>query len=110
MWILLINAMKTLNAILTIAMRDLTKLLRDRTRIFASLIFPGIFIGVLGTSLQANLGSNLGYNFLEFVFIGVLAQTLFQSTAGGIISLVEDRQNNFAQEMLSRLYPDTQFC
>lgn len=91
--------MRTLNAILTIAFRDLSKLLRDRVRIFASLIFPGIFIGVLGTSLQANIGANLGYNFLEFVFIGVLAQTLFQSTAGGIISLVEDRQNDFAQEM-----------
>ena len=91
--------MQTLNAILTIAFRDLMKLFRDRTRIMASLIFPAIFIGVLGTSLQANIGPGLGYNFLEFVFIGVLAQTLFQSTAAGIISLVEDRQNDFAQEM-----------
>ncbi len=91
--------MQTLNAILTIAFRDVIKLLRDRPRMMASLIFPAIFIGVLGTSLQQNLGNNLGYNFLEFVFIGVLAQTLFQSTAAGIISLVEDRQNDFAQEM-----------
>ncbi len=91
--------MKLLNAIITIAGRDVIKLLRDRTRIAFSLVFPAIFIGVLGTSLQANLGENLGYNFLEFVFIGVIAQTLFQSTAGGIISLVEDRQNDFAQEM-----------
>ena len=29
----------------------------------------------------------------------MLAQTLFQSTAAGIISLVEDRQNDFSQEM-----------
>lgn len=91
--------MRTVNAIITIACRDVIKLLRDRTRIIFSLVFPAIFIGVLGTSLQANVGANLGYNFLEFVFIGVLAQTLFQSTAGGIISLVEDRQNDFAQEM-----------
>lgn len=91
--------MHELNAVFTIAFRDITKLFRDKTRIFASLIFPIIFIGVLGTSLQSNLGGNLGYNFLTFIFIGVLAQTLFQSTAGGIISLVEDRQNDFAQEM-----------
>ncbi len=89
----------TVNAVFTIAFRDLTKLLRDRARIFASLIFPTIFVGVLGTSLQQNLGDGLGYNFLTFVFIGVIAQTLFQSTASGIISLVEDRQNDFAQEM-----------
>jgi ABC-2 type transport system permease protein len=91
--------MHNLNAILTIAFRDIIKLLRDKSRIFASFIFPIIFIGVLGTSLQQNLGETLGYNFLTFVFIGVLAQTLFQSTASGIISLVEDRQNDFAQEM-----------
>ncbi|HNQ17211.1 MAG TPA: ABC transporter permease [Candidatus Woesebacteria bacterium] len=91
--------MHNLNAIFTIAFRDIIKLLRDRSRILASLIFPIIFIGVLGTSLQQNLGNNLTYNFLTFVFIGVLAQTLFQSTASGIISLVEDRQTDFAQEM-----------
>src|SRR3989338_3071756 len=91
--------MQTINAILTIAYRDITKLLRDRSRILASFIFPIIFIGVLGTSLQQNIGGGLGYNFLVFVFIGVLGQTLFQSTASGIISLVEDRQNDFSQEM-----------
>jgi len=88
-----------INAIVAIAMRDITKLFRDRTRILASFVFPMIFIGVLGSSLQANLSGDLGYNFLTFVFIGVLAQTLFQSTAGGIISLIEDRQNDFAQEL-----------
>lgn len=91
--------MQEINAIFTIAFRDVTKLFRDKTRILASLIFPIIFIGILGTSLEANIGKALGYNFLTFVFIGVLAQTLFQSTAAGIISLVEDRQNDFAQEM-----------
>jgi len=91
--------MKEINAIFTIAFRDLTKLFRDKTRILGSLIFPVIFIGVLGTSLQQNLGGDIGYNFLTFIFIGVFAQTLFQSTASGIISLVEDRQTDFAQEM-----------
>jgi len=91
--------MKEINAILTIAHRDLVKLFRDRTRLIFSLIFPFIFIGVLGSSLQSNLSGELGYNFLTFVFVGVLAQTLFQSTASGIISLVEDRENDFSQEI-----------
>jgi ABC-2 type transport system permease protein len=63
------------------------------------LIFPFIFIGILGTSLDANLSKNVGYNFLVFVFTGVIGQTLFQSTASGIISLIEDRENDFSQEM-----------
>lgn len=91
--------MQTVYAVLTIAFRDLVKLLRDRVRLMASLIFPFIFIGILGTSLDANLSGNVGYNFLVFVFTGVIGQTLFQTTASGIISLIEDRENDFSQEM-----------
>jgi ABC-2 type transport system permease protein len=91
--------MREVNAVATIAARDVIKFLRDRPRLIATFMFPVIFIGVLGGSLQANLGRNLGYNFLTFVFVGVLGQTLFQSTASGIISLIEDRENDFSQEM-----------
>ena len=90
---------KELNAIITIASRDVTKLLRDKMRLIFSLLFPLIFIGILGASLQANVGDSLGYNLLVFTFIGMVAQTLFQSTAGGIISIVSDRDSDFAQEM-----------
>lgn len=88
-----------LNTIFVIAYRDFTKLLRDRPRILASLIFPVVFIGALGGSLQANWGDKTGYNLLVFIFTGVFGQTMFQSTASGIISLVEDRVNDFSQEM-----------
>lgn len=91
--------MYELNAILTIALRDFTKLFRDKIRLIVSFIFPIIFIGALGTSLQANIGKFIDFNFLTFTFTGVFAQTLFQSTASGIISLIEDRETDFAQEM-----------
>lgn len=86
-------------AILTIAGRDVIKLLRDKTRLGISLIFPFIFVGVLGGSLDANLSQNVGYNFLLFVYTGVIAQTMFQSTASGIISLILDKESDFAQEL-----------
>jgi ABC-2 type transport system permease protein len=91
--------MKEVQAIVAIAYRDLLKFLRDRGRIIATFVFPIIFIGVLGGSLQANVGDDIGYNFLLFTFIGVLGQTLFQSTAAGIISLTEDREQDFSQEI-----------
>ena len=90
---------KEINAVITIAVRDLVRFLRDKPRIVMSFIFPFLFIGVLGGSLQSNLGKAVGFNFLTFVFTGVIAQTLFQSTASGIISLIEDRENNFSQEL-----------
>lgn len=91
--------MRNLNAILTIAYRDLMKFLRDPTRLVGTFIFPLFFIGVLGGSLQANLGTGVGYNLLDVTFTGIFAMTLFQSTTQGIISLIEDRENDFSQEI-----------
>jgi ABC-2 type transport system permease protein len=88
-----------LNAIITIAFRDVLKFLRDRARLLSTFIFPFIFIGVLGGSLQSNLSNAVGYNFITFVFTGALAQTIFQSTASGLISLIEDRESDFSQEI-----------
>lgn len=88
-----------LGAVLALAQRDLTKLLRDRARIISELIFPVIFIGILGSSLQSSFGTALGYNFITFTFTGVFGMTLFQTTAQGLISLIEDRETDFAQEV-----------
>lgn len=87
------------NAILTIAYRDILKLLGDRQRLIFGFIFPIFFIGVLGGTMQSNLGQAAGYDFLPFVFTGIFAQTMFQSTTQGIISLIADRENDFSQEM-----------
>ena len=63
------------------------------------MIFPFIFIGALGGTLSANFGRAPGFDFLTLTFTGVYAQTLFQSTAMGMISLVIDRENDFSQEL-----------
>ncbi len=90
---------KSVNAIAIIAYRDILKFFKDKARIIATFIFPIIFIGIMGNSFQASFGSKVGFNYLVFTFTGVLAQTLFQSSASGIISLIEDRENDFSQEI-----------
>jgi ABC-2 type transport system permease protein len=91
--------MRELYAVLAIAHRDFIKLLRDRPRIVADLAFPLIFIAILGTSLEAGFGSAGGPNLLTFVFTGVLGQTVWQSSALGVISLIADRDQDYSQEM-----------
>jgi ABC-2 type transport system permease protein len=54
---------------------------------------------LMGGTLQLNLGKAAGFNFIGFTFTGVLGMTIFQSSAQGMASLLEDRQNDFAQEM-----------
>ena len=91
--------MTEMSAVLTLAHRDLVKLLRDRTRIIADFSFPLIFLGILGPMLQSGFGDRAGINLTHFIFTGVLAQTVWQSTAMGAIFLLIDREQDFSQEI-----------
>jgi ABC-2 type transport system permease protein len=91
--------MSELSAIAAIASRDLLKFLRDRARLVSTFIFPFLLMALMGGTLQLNLGKAAGFNFIGFTFTGVLGMTIFQSSAQGIASLLEDRQNDFAQEI-----------
>jgi ABC-2 type transport system permease protein len=88
-----------LSAVLAIAHRDFVKLLRDRARIVSDFAFPILLLGLLGPALQAGFGSPSGLNLQTFLFTGVLAQTVWQSAALGVISLIADRDEDFSQEM-----------
>jgi ABC-2 type transport system permease protein len=87
------------SAIAAIATRDCYKFLRDRSRLGLALLVPFLLMFLLGTTLQRNLGSAAGFNFIGFTFTGVLGLTLFQSSMQGLASLLDDRQNDFAQEL-----------
>jgi ABC-2 type transport system permease protein len=82
-----------------IAQRDVIKLLRDRPRLAVNLAFPVLLIAGLGSVLQPTVGRVTGLDAVTLAFTGVLAATLFQSTAAGLISIVEDRENDFSREL-----------
>src|SRR5712691_9893617 len=88
-----------MNTVVAIAARDLLKFFRDPGRLIAAVVFPFVMIFLLGGTLQLNLGRAKGFNFIAFTFTGFLGMTLFQSTAQGLTSLMDDRQNDFAQEL-----------
>lgn len=92
--------MKFINDVLVLAQRDLLKFVRDPGRIVATFIFPIIFIGVFGVTLDSGLGrTNLGFNYIDYVFSGILLQTIFQSSFSGIVSLIADREKDFAMSI-----------
>jgi ABC-2 type transport system permease protein len=86
-------------ALVAIAQRDVVKLVRDRARLAVSLAFPVILIAGLGNVLQSTVGRVTGLDSVTLAFTGVLAATLFQSAAAGMISIAEDRENDFAREL-----------
>ncbi|MCL6626971.1 MAG: ABC transporter permease [Alicyclobacillus shizuokensis] len=87
------------NAAVAIAARDVVKSLKSVGSLVFSLAFPLIFVGLMGETIAQNMGAGLGYNYLQFMLIGMAVNTLFQVTIAGIMNLVEDRQNDFTQEM-----------
>jgi ABC-2 type transport system permease protein len=88
-----------LSAVAVIAHRDFVKLLRDRLRLFSELAFPLVLILLLGPTLQSGFGSPGGVDLTTFVFSGVLAQTVWQSSVLGLVSLIADREEDFSQEI-----------
>ena len=88
-----------LSGLAIIAQRDVIKLLRDHPRLAVNLAFPILLIGGLGSVLQPTVGRITGLNAVTLAFTGVLAASLFQSAAAGMISIVEDRENDFSREL-----------
>ena len=84
---------------MAMAQRDVVKLIRDRPRLGVNLAFPVLLIAGLGGLLQATVGRVTGLNTVALAFTGVLAASLFQSAAAGMISIVEDRENDFSREL-----------
>jgi ABC-2 type transport system permease protein len=90
---------RELSGLLMIAQRDLIKLVRDRPRMAVNLVFPVLLIGGLGAVLQPTVGRVTGLNAVTLAFSGVLAASLFQSAAAGMVSIVEDRETDFSREL-----------
>lgn len=96
-----------LSAVLAIAQRDVVKLVRDRPRLAVNLAFPILLVAGLGNVLQATVGQVTGVDAVTLAFTGVLAATLFQSAAAGMISIAEDRETDFSRVLF--IAPITRF-
>ncbi|MFA6511974.1 MAG: ABC transporter permease [Patescibacteria group bacterium] len=89
-------------AIRNIAYRDLLRFFRDKARIIGSLAQPLIFLGVFGVGLESTLqlGEGFDFNFVEFMFPGIIATTVLGVALNTSISIVTDREFGFLKEIL----------
>jgi len=95
-----INWRRELNNILMLATRDLLKFLRDKGRIVGTFIFPIVFLGIFAVTLDAGIGAQqLGFSYVDYVFSGLILQTIFQSSFMGIVSLITDREKDFSMSI-----------
>jgi len=92
--------MRELNAVITIMARDITLFIKSPGTIIMSLAMPVVMMGMLGGSLAQNMAGGLGFDFGQFMLVGMLVNMLFMTTTVGVTSLVEDRTTDFTQEMM----------
>lgn len=91
---------REINAVITIAFRDITIALRSPGSIIMSFAMPLIMMGMLGGSLAQNMAGGLGFDYSKFMMVGMMVNMLFMVTTMGMTSLVEDHTTDFTQEML----------
>jgi ABC-2 type transport system permease protein len=90
---------REVNATFAIAWREVLRAIKSPASLAFTIIFPVLFIGVLGGSISQNLGSALPFAYLPFMLIGMIANSLYQGTIAGVTSLVEERENDFTAEL-----------
>lgn len=90
---------REITAIVTIAARDITLALKTPGMLIFTLAMPLIMMGLLGGSLSQNMAGGLGFNYSQYMMVGVLVNQLFMMMTTGITSLVQDRAQDFTQEL-----------
>ncbi len=88
-----------INATFAIAWREILRAVKSPASLAFTVIFPVLFIGVLGGSISQNFGAALPYAYLPFMVIGMIAMSMYQGTIASITSLVEERENDFTAEL-----------
>jgi hypothetical protein len=66
---------REVNAVFAIAWREILRAIKSPLSLSFTVIFPILFIGVLGGSISQNLGNALPFAYLPFMLIGMIANT-----------------------------------
>ncbi|MBI5370172.1 ABC transporter permease [Candidatus Uhrbacteria bacterium] len=90
-----------LQTILTIWHRELIRYVRDRTRILTTFIQPLMFLAIFGVGLQSAFATqNSGFDFVQFMFPGIIAMNVMGVAFFSTVSTVWDREFGFLKEIL----------
>ncbi len=93
------RVLREANAMYAIAWREVLRAVKSPLSLMFTIVFPVVFIGLLGGSIADNLSGALPYAYLPFMLIGMIANSLYQGTVAGVLNLVEEREQDFTAEL-----------
>jgi ABC-2 type transport system permease protein len=91
---------RELNTVLTVMAREITIFFRSPAMAIMSIAMPIILMGMIGGNLMQNMADGLGFQFGQFMLVGMFVNMLFMVTTMGMTSLIDDHDIDFNQEML----------
>jgi ABC-2 type transport system permease protein len=91
-----------LRGVYTLWRREVKRYLRERTRPISSFVQPLLWLVIFGAGLGSSIrgGAVVGFSYQEFIFPGIIGQTLLFTSMFMGISVIWDRQFGFLKEIL----------
>ncbi len=90
--------------VLTLWQRDLLRFWRDRARIVGGLAQPLLFLAIFGAGLSPWMGrlggTDLGPDYVQFIYPGIIGMSVLFSSIFSAVSVVWDREFGFLKELL----------
>ncbi|MFC1632856.1 ABC transporter permease [Patescibacteria group bacterium] len=88
--------------------RDIVRYWRDKARFFSSLIQPLLFLAIFGVGMKSAFSVDLiQFDYVQFMFPGIIATTVLGISISTAVSIVTDRQFGFLKEILVSPIPRT---
>lgn len=94
-----------LKVIYIICLREIIRYWRNKIRAISGLAMPILWIVIMGAGLSSSLRfapmnqETSSFNYMNFIFPGILAMTLLFSSVFGALSIVYDREFGFFKEL-----------
>ncbi len=90
-----------LRGLWVVAYRELLRIVHDKARMASTLAMPLMFFVMFGAGFGRMIGAMTpGVNFIQFLFPGIIAQTVFMTSIFSGLSVVWDREFGFLRELL----------
>jgi ABC-2 type transport system permease protein len=91
--------MTEIRGVYTLWLREVKRYLRDRVRILSSFFQPVLWLVIFGTGIRFS-SSEISVNPTEYIFPGIIGQTLLFTSMFMGISVIWDREFGFLKEIL----------
>ena len=98
-----------MEAIFALWYRDILRFVRNRGRLFGSFAMPFMFLVLFGSGMGGAIKSLMGgarlggplsqFNFVEFMFPGIIGMTVFTTSLFSALSVVQDREFGYLKEI-----------